>query len=132
MRFGRKGWKPVRLSVRDDVAITLAAFAMYDALLVNPVFDGMNLVAKEGAVLNEHGVLILSENTGAFEELGEHALTVNPFDVAQTAEAIAVALQMPQGERAQRAAALRETVEGNRLDRWVQAQLEDLQLARGR
>jgi trehalose 6-phosphate synthase len=132
-RFGRKGWKPVRLSVRDDVAITLAAFALYDALLVNPVFDGMNLVAKEGAVLNEeNGVLILSENAGAFEELGEHALTVNPFDVAQTAEAIAVALQMPQDERARRAAALRERVEGNRLDRWVQAQLEDLELARGR
>ncbi len=128
--FGHKGWKPVRLSVRDDVAITLAAFAMYDALLVNPVFDGMNLVAKEGVVLNEqNGVVILSENAGAFEELGEHALAVNPFDVAQTAQAIAAALEMPEDERLQRAAALRETVESNRLDRWVQAQLEDLELA---
>ncbi|HEV8420677.1 MAG TPA: trehalose-6-phosphate synthase, partial [Actinomycetota bacterium] len=130
-RFGRKGWQPVRLSVMDDVAITLAAYTMYDALLVNPVFDGMNLVAKEGPALNERdGVLILSENAGAFEELGEHALGVNPFDVAQTAHAIAAALEMDEGERARRATALREAVERNRLDRWVQAQLEDLQRAR--
>ncbi|HEV8421604.1 MAG TPA: trehalose-6-phosphate synthase [Actinomycetota bacterium] len=130
-RFGRRGWQPVRLSVMDDVAITLAAYTMYDALLVNPVFDGMNLVAKEGPALNERdGVLILSENAGAFEELGKHALAVNPFDVAQTAQAIAAALEMDQGERARRATALREAVERSRLDRWVQAQLEDLQLAR--
>lgn len=130
-RFGRKGWQPVRLSIKDDVAMTLAAYSMYDALLVNPVFDGMNLVAKEGPVLNERdGVLILSENAGAFEELGAHALPVNPFDVGQTAAGIAGALEMPEGERARRASALREAVEANRLDRWVQAQLDDLDLAR--
>jgi trehalose 6-phosphate synthase len=127
-RFGRKGWQPIRLSIMDDVAITLAAYTMYDVLLVNPVFDGMNLVAKEGPALNERdGVLILSENAGAFEELGEHALAVNPFDVGQTAQAIAAALEMDEGERARRATALREAVERNRLDRWVQAQLEDLE-----
>jgi trehalose 6-phosphate synthase len=129
-RFGRKGWQPVRLSIMDDVAITLAAYTMYDALLVNPVFDGMNLVAKEGPALNERdGVLILSENAGAFEEMGEYALAVNPFDVGQTAQAIAAALEMDEGERARRATALREAVERNRLDRWVQAQLEDLERA---
>jgi trehalose 6-phosphate synthase len=127
-RFGRKGWQPVRFSLKDDVPTTLAAFTMYDALLVNPVFDGMNLVAKEGPALNEQeGVLILSENAGALEELGEHAIVVNPFDVGQTAEAIATALEMDETERGRRAAALRETVERNRLDRWVQAQLEDLE-----
>ncbi|HEY3209079.1 MAG TPA: trehalose-6-phosphate synthase [Actinomycetota bacterium] len=127
-RFGGKGWQPVHLSIKDDFAMALAAYTMYDALLVNPVFDGMNLVAKEGPVLNERdGVLILSENTGAFEELGRHALRVNPFDVAETAEAIAAALEMDEDERAARAAALRQAVEANRLDRWVQAQLDDLE-----
>lgn len=131
-RFGRKGWQPVRLSLRDDLPMTRAAYALYDALLVNPVFDGMNLVAKEGPVLNERdGVLILSENTGAFEELGRHALAVNPFDVGGTAAAIASALQMDETERAWRAAALREAVTANRLDRWVEAQLDDLEEVRG-
>jgi len=130
-RFGRKGWAPVRLSVKDDLPMTLAAFALNDALLVNPVFDGMNLVAKEGPVLNERdGVLILSENTGAFEELGRHALGINPFDVGETAAAIASALEMNAGERAWRAAALREAVTANRLDRWVDAQLDDLEEVR--
>jgi trehalose 6-phosphate synthase len=94
---------------------------------VNPVFDGMNLVAKEGPVLNDRdGVLILSRNAGAFEELGRHAIPVNPFDVGETAAAIGTALEMDEAERARTATALRETVEANRLDRWVQAQLDDL------
>jgi trehalose 6-phosphate synthase len=131
-RFGRKEWLPVRLSVKDDLPMTLAAFALYDALLVNPVFDGMNLVAKEGPVLNERdGALILSENTGAFEELGRYALTVNPFDVGGTTAAIGSALEMDETERAWRAAALREAVTANRLDRWVEAQLDDLDEVRG-
>ncbi|MGH2555999.1 MAG: alpha,alpha-trehalose-phosphate synthase (UDP-forming) [Actinomycetota bacterium] len=130
-RFGRKGWAPVRLSVKDDLPMTLAAFGLNDALLVNPVFDGMNLVAKEGPVLNERdGVLILSENTGAYEELGRHALGINPFDVGETAAAIASALEMDASERAWRAAALREAVTANRLDRWVDAQLDDLEEVR--
>jgi trehalose 6-phosphate synthase len=91
----------------------------------------MNLVAKEGPVLNERdGLLILSENAGAFEELGRHALAVDPFDVGQTADAIGAALDMDAGERSRRAAGLREAVEVNRLDRWVRAQLEDLERVR--
>jgi trehalose 6-phosphate synthase len=127
-RFGRKGWQPVHLSIKDDVAITMAAYSLYDVLLVNPIFDGMNLVAKEGPVLNDRdGVLILSRNAGAFEELGRHALPINPFDVGETASAIATALEMNEEERTRRAAALREAVEANRLDHWVQAQLDDLE-----
>jgi trehalose 6-phosphate synthase len=126
-RFGRRGWQPVHVSIKDDVAITMAAYSLYDALLVNPVFDGMNLVAKEGPVLNDRdGVLILSRNAGAFEELGRHALPVNPFDVGEMAAAIGAALEMDEAERARRATALRETIEANRLDRWVQTQLDDL------
>jgi trehalose 6-phosphate synthase len=130
-RFGRKGWQPVRLVLKDDLPLTLAAYSLYDALLVNPVFDGMNLVAKEGPFLNEGtGVLILSENAGAFDELGRHALPVHPFDVGGTAEAIAAALEMDERERRRRAAALKESVTANRLDRWVGAQLDDLEAIR--
>ena len=74
-------------------------------LLVNAMFDGMNLVAKEGPMVNErNGVSILSENTGAHEELGEFALSVNPFDIQELADAIYAALTMDPAERARRAA----------------------------
>jgi trehalose 6-phosphate synthase len=130
-QLGRTGWQPVRLSIKDDLPQTLAAYTVYDALLVNPIFDGMNLVAKEGPTLNERdGVLILSENAGAVEELGRDAITVNPFDVGDTASAIASALDMDQSDRSRRAAALRRAVTANRLDRWVQAQLDDLERVR--
>jgi trehalose 6-phosphate synthase len=125
--LGDEDWQPVDVRVRDDYPMALAAYSLYDALLVNPVIDGMNLVAKEGPILNRrHGVLILSENAGAYQELGPHVLAVNPFDVIGTAHAIHAALSMEESERARRASRLRSTVRRNRLDRWVQAQLDDL------
>jgi trehalose 6-phosphate synthase len=112
----------------DDFDRTLGSYQVYDALLVNSIMDGMNLVAKEGAALNENdGVLVLSRSTGAFEELGDHAITINdPLDVEETASAIERALDMPQDERAQRAAALRKEVESRNPEDWVQAQLDDM------
>jgi trehalose 6-phosphate synthase len=127
--LGDEDWQPVDLRVQDDYPTSLASYSLYDVLLVNPVIDGMNLVAKEGPVLNrKDGVLVLSENAGAFDELGAHALTVNPFDVAGTADAIARALEMPPEERSARARRLRTAVRRNRLDRWVQTQVDDLRL----
>ena len=129
--LGDEDWQPVEIHVEDDYPRALASYALYDVLLVNPVIDGMNLVAKEGPVLNRrNGVLILSENAGAVAELGEHALVVNPFDVKGTAQAIHRALEMPEAERTQRASRLRSAVRRNRLDRWVQSQLADLEAAR--
>jgi trehalose 6-phosphate synthase len=94
---------------------------------VNAVRDGMNLVAKEAAVINEQdGVLVLSENAGAYEELGEHALTVNPFDIDEQADKIYEALNMPDDERARRAEALKQTVMKNDIEEWVEAQLKDI------
>jgi trehalose 6-phosphate synthase len=108
----------------------MAAYQLYDILLVNPVFDGMNLVAKEGPVLNERdGTVILPENAGAFSELGGHALAVNPFDVEATAMAIGTAVRMDAAERQKRARGLRAAVLRNPIDRWVQAQVEDLERA---
>ncbi|MDQ4042942.1 MAG: trehalose-6-phosphate synthase, partial [Actinomycetota bacterium] len=95
--------------------------------------DGMNLVAKEAAVVNERdGVLVLSENAGAHEELKENALTVNPFDLDEQADAIYEALTMPDGERRRRARALRETVLDNTIEDWVEAQMKDIAAYRER
>ena len=88
-RFQRDGWLPVDLRIEDNFPLSVAAYKQYDVLLVNAIFDGLNLVAKEAPLVNERdGVLILSENAGAHEELGPWALSVNPFDVEEQAEAI--------------------------------------------
>lgn len=128
--LGEPGWEPIQFSLKDDHPRALAAYELYDVLVVNPSFDGMNLVAKEGPALNrQRGVLILSENAGAYDELGRHALGVNPFDVDATADAIAAALDMAPDERARRARNLRAAVRRNRVDRWVRSQLMDLNRA---
>jgi trehalose 6-phosphate synthase len=94
-RHGTPDWMPIQLKLRDDLEEAMAAYKHYDVLLVNAMFDGMNLVAKEGPVVNERdGVSILSENTGAHEELGSCALSVNPFDVQELADSIHAALTM--------------------------------------
>jgi trehalose 6-phosphate synthase len=113
--------------MEDNFPRSVAAYKNYDALLVNAVRDGMNLVAKEAAVINERdGVLVLSENAGAYEELGKHALTVNPFDIDEQADKIYEALNMPDAERARRAEALKQTVMKNDIEEWVEAQLRDI------
>jgi trehalose 6-phosphate synthase len=121
------GWTPILLSVEDDRARSLAALTLSDVLLVNPVRDGLNLVAKEGPLLNAvDGVLVLSREAGAWEELalgGGGALGVNPFDVSGTAEALHAALTMAAPERARRAAALRQAVRGRTSADWWADQL---------
>ena len=100
-RHGTPDWMPIHLKLRDDLEEAVAAYKHYDVLLVNAMFDGMNLVAKEGPLVNERaGVSILSENTGAHEELGEFALSVNPFDIQELADSIHAALTMEPAERA--------------------------------
>jgi trehalose 6-phosphate synthase len=112
--YGSDGWTPIVLSLKDDWARSLAALTLSDVLLVNPVRDGLNLVAKEGPLLNRaDGVLVLSHQAGAWEELalgGDGALGVNPFDVAGTADALHAALTMDTSARAARASALRAAV----------------------
>ena len=94
-QWATPGWTPIVLEVEDDYPRSLAALSRYDVLLVNPVRDGLNLVAKEGPVLDpRHGVLALSREAGAFDELRVAALEVNPFDVSGTAAVLARALDM--------------------------------------
>ena len=126
-KYGNTDWMPIDVRIQDNFPQTLAAYRHYDALMVNAIFDGMNLVAKEGPILNtQDGVLILSENTGAFEELGAFALGVNPFDIEQQAQAIHEALTMDAQERRTRNAAIRTVVDVNSVERWVSAQFADI------
>jgi trehalose 6-phosphate synthase len=117
----------VELRIADDFAQSVAAYKQFDALLVNAVFDGLNLVSKEAPYVNgRDGVLILSENAGSHEELGEWALSVSPFDVSQQADAIHAALTMPAAERRRRLEAIRAHVREHDLSEWSAAQLADL------
>jgi len=130
-RFQQEGWIPIDLVIQDNFVASVAAYKQFDALFVNAIFDGMNLVAKEAPLVNERdGVLILSENAGAHAELGEWALSVNPFDVAGQAEAIHRALTMPAGERSERLESIRAHVREHDVAEWIAAQLEDLDRCR--
>ena len=126
-RHGSPDWMPIQLKLRDDLEEAVAAYKHYDVLIVNAIFDGMNLVAKEGPMVNEHaGVSILSENTGAHEELGEYALSVNPFDIQELADSIHAALTMAPEERRRRHDGLVSTVTARNPGDWVDEQLADI------
>ena len=125
--FATSDWLPVRLEVRDDWPSSLAAYGLADVLVVNPVRDGMNLVAKEGPVCSPDGLaLVLSREAGAADELGGDALLVNPFDVTQTAAALHEALVMPPGERRARSARLAAAGGALPPAAWLDAQLAAL------
>ncbi len=131
-RHGTPDWMPIQLKLRDDLEEAVAAYKHYDVLLVNAMFDGMNLVAKEGPLLNERGgVSILSENTGAHEELGDFALSVNPFDIGELAEKIYLALTMEAEERERRLAGLKHIVTRRDPGDWIDDQLADIKRKAG-
>jgi trehalose 6-phosphate synthase len=122
--FGTDDWDPLILQVDDDYARSLAAYRLADVLLVNPVRDGMNLVAKEGPILSGRGcALVLSRETGAAAELSGDALMINPFDVSGTAEALHEALLMPDAERKRRAASLAKQASALPPAQWFADQL---------
>jgi trehalose 6-phosphate synthase len=130
-RFGRDGWQPVELDVADDFLRSVAGYKQFDVLLANPVFDGLNLVAKEAFLVNERdGALVLSENAGVHEELAQWAVSVNPLDVSGQADALYTALTLEPEERRRRADAIREHVRTHDIREWVEAQLADLDAVR--
>lgn len=119
-RWRSDDWAPIVLKVGDDPDRSFAALQRYDVLLVNPVRDGLNLVAKEGPMVNRtQGVLALSREAGAFEELRGAALEVNPFDVSGTARVLGAALDMDGNGRARRAEALREIASRRKPGDWL-------------
>jgi len=125
--FRTADWDPLVLEVKDDYPRSLAACALADVLLVNPIRDGMNLVAQEGPVLSERGcALVLSREAGAAATLAADALLVNPYDVTETADALHRALEMPDAERQRRGAALAATAAADPPARWLGGQLASL------
>jgi trehalose 6-phosphate synthase len=126
-RFGRQGWEPITLDVRDDFLASVAAYAEYDVLLVNPVMDGLNLVAKEAPLVNRRdGVLVLSRQAGAFDEIGEWTVAVDPLDVSGQADALARAITLPAAERRRSLEEIRASVRAHDLDAWAERELAEL------
>lgn len=123
-RWSTPDWTPIVVDADDNFPASVAVLRRYDLLLVNPVRDGLNLVAKEGAAVNERdGVLVLSRESGVHDELGSWALEVNPFDVSATAEALHAGLSMAPAERAERAAGLRAASAARTPHDWLADQL---------
>jgi len=126
LKHGTADWQPIDLHLGDNMPLAVAAYKLFDVLVVNAIFDGMNLVAKEATLVNERdGVLALSENTGAHEELGAFALTLYPFDIGQQAEALYEALTMDPGRRKELRQACNAIVRENDVAKWLNQQLAD-------
>ena len=130
-RHGTTDWMPIDLRIYENFPEAVARYKHFDLLMVNSIFDGMNLVAKEAPAINTRdGVVMLSENTGSHEELGDCTLTVNPFDIQEQAGAIHRALTMSADERRMRATRLREIVRERDPGVWISEQLADIDAKR--
>ena len=131
-RHGTTDWMPIDLRIYENFPEAVARYKHFDLLMVNSIFDGMNLVAKEAPAVNTRdGVLMLSENTGSHEELWDFVLSVNPFDIQEQADAIYRALTMPAGEKAAWAQGLRDIIFHRSPGDWVDDQLADIDRLRG-
>jgi trehalose 6-phosphate synthase len=129
-KYGTPDWTPIEVFYEHNRLQALAALTLYDVLLVNSVADGLNLVSKEGPLLNERdGVLALSTTAGAYEELMCGAVAINPFDIVDTAAALEHALCMCAKDRRQRAASMREAIESHQTSDWLKQQLRDLDIS---
>jgi len=123
-KYSENDWEPIRILVEENYPRAVAWLQSYDVLLVNSIADGMNLVAKEGPIVNcRNGVLVLSERTGAYQQLESGVLGVSPLDVYGTAEALHQALTMPAEERRERAERLRSLIEEQDVVEWLRQQL---------
>lgn len=126
-KYGDSEWEPIRILVGESYSRAVAALQHYDVLLVNSIADGMNLVAKEGPIVNRcNGVLVLSERTGAHQQLQSGTLAISPLDVYGTAEALHQALTMAEDERQQRAVRLRHLIEKEDIVDWLRQQLDTI------
>ena len=126
-KYGTEGWQPIKLFFENNYAQSIAGMRLYDVLLVNPVIDGMNLVAKEGPIVNaRNGVLVLSESAGAYEQLKENVISVAPADLEGTTQALYAALTMDSTERRRRTEALRKSIEEEDITAWLYRQFRDL------
>jgi trehalose 6-phosphate synthase len=126
-QFGTEDWTPIHAFFDNDRVRALAAMQYYDVLLVNPIIDGMNLVAKEGAVVNQrNGVLVLSRTAGAYQQLAKGSIPTSPIDVIETAQALYRALMLSPEERRIKATLARQSVERSDLNTWLSRQIHDV------
>ena len=127
-KYATPDWEPIKYICKGDYNLVIALLKRYDVLMVNPILDGMNIVAKEGSVVNENnGVLILSSGAGCYEELKDGSICINPFDLRQTAESIDMALLMDETTKSQMIARTRTAIQINDLNKWVSDQLRDIE-----
>ena len=125
--FGKDDWQPIRAFMENNYTQAIAGMKLYDVLLVNTIIEGMNLVAKEGPVVNtQDGVLVLSESSGAHHQLAEGALSVSPTDIEGTMETLYQAIQMSPEERKQRSSTLTKSIQEEDLNHWIVQQFEDI------
>jgi trehalose 6-phosphate synthase len=126
-KFGTPDWQPIHLFMENNYTQAIAGMRVYDVLLINAVIDGMNLVAKEGPVVNiKDGVVILSEAAGAYPQLAEGVLPVSPADIEGTMQAMYEALTMAPEDRQERRSRLVEAIEREDINHWFKRQFEDL------
>jgi trehalose 6-phosphate synthase len=126
-KYGTHEWTPIRAFRDNDRTRALAAMQFYDVLLVNPIIDGMNLVAKEGPVVNQcNGVLVLSRTAGAFQQLGKSSIPTSPTDVTETSQALYTALTLSDEERTAKSRQARQVVERYDLTTWLTRQIHDI------
>ncbi len=126
-RHGTETWRPIELDTRDDFPSSVALLRRADVLMVNPVRDGLNLVATEGALVNERDVvLLLSPEAGSFDTLADVVIAVPPFDLAATADAMGRALDLDTAERSRRFRALRSRASERTPANWLDDQLRAL------
>jgi trehalose 6-phosphate synthase len=127
LKHGNVEWQPIDLRIEDNLAQAVGAYHVFDVLFVNPVADGLNLVAKEGMLVNaRNGVLVLSEHAGVHEEIGEYCLSVHPVDIEQQADALYEGLFMPEPERERRRRGCVEVIRRNGLAEWFTQQVLDV------
>ena len=125
--YGTDEWTPISTFLENNYTQAIAGMKLYDVMLVNSVIDGMNLVAKEGPIVNgRDGVLILSETTGAYKQLHGGALNVSPSDIEGTMQAMYQALTMDPEERKRRSSELAQTIEREDISNWLCTQLQDI------
>jgi trehalose 6-phosphate synthase len=128
-KYGYEGWKPIQAFYGNDRTWALAAMKCYDVLLVNPIIDGMNLVAKEGPAVNEKdGVLVLSRTAGAFQQLGKGSIPTSPLYASEIASALYQALTLSPEERRVKSTLARHAVERSTLEDWLSTQIKDVNL----
>ena len=126
-RHGTPDWMPIQLKLRDDVEEAYASYKQLRRAARQRDVRRHEPRRQGGPLLNENaGVSILSENTGAHDELGEFALSVNPFDIQELADSIHAALEMDPAERARRLAGLQAIVTARNPGEWLDEQLDDI------